>query len=298
MNRFAIIDLGTNTFNLLIIEAEGKDYRQLFATKIGVGLGLGGINENRISDDAKERGIKALGEFERKCAEYNVNKIKAIGTSALRNADNAADFVESVKETYGIDIEIINGAREAELIHRGNTLGYKIQKPTLIMDIGGGSTEFVFCNENGIIKSKSFEIGVARILQMRDFNDPFSNADIAFVEEYLEEHLGVFFQGMTCEVLMGSSGSFETLYAMHFNEEYPENNYTELKGLQVQLILEEIIASTLEERKAHPNIIPIRQLMLPIAAIKVNYVLEKLMIKQIIISPNSLKEGVIDSVIL
>ncbi len=111
--RVAVIDLGTNTFNLLIAEADKNRIRTLHNEKIPVKLGKGGIKDNIILPDAFERGLTALTAHNQIICRYQADKTIALGTSALRTAKNACDFINKAKENLGIDIQIISGNREA-----------------------------------------------------------------------------------------------------------------------------------------------------------------------------------------
>jgi exopolyphosphatase/guanosine-5'-triphosphate,3'-diphosphate pyrophosphatase len=118
--RAAVLDLGTNTFNLLIAESIGaKQFKILVNTKIPVKLGEGGINKGEISDVAYKRGITAIQEHFKTISFFKVNKIKAYGTSALRTAKNGNQFISGIKTLFDIDVEIITGDKEAELIYYG-----------------------------------------------------------------------------------------------------------------------------------------------------------------------------------
>lgn len=294
MKRIAIIDIGTNTFNLLVGNVTKKGFQDIFSTKIGVGLGLGGINDDRIHSEAMRRGLDALQSFAAKCKELDVGYIYAIGTSAIRNAINKNDFIEKVKAKTGIDITVISGAYEAEYIYNGVASGIELDEPFLIMDIGGGSTEFIYGNASGMIKAQSFEIGAARIYQLFDLSDPLTLADCEKIEEYLEAGTGDFFDYMDTKLLIGASGSFETFYELISNKPYPKNEYVHPSFADMNYYLERIIASTLAEREKDDRIIPIRKKMAPIAAVKIRWIIRKLNIEKIMISPNSLKEGVIE----
>lgn len=290
--RRAVIDLGTNTFNLLI--ADTQTHQILFQTKEGVALGMGGINEKRISPDAQARALKTLQHFKVLCDQWEVAQIHAIGTSALRDAQNAADLVQMVADELAIEIEIITGLQEANLIYKGVALSYPFEKPALIMDIGGGSTEFIAADSKGPFVAQSFDIGVSRLFQHFTFQDPYSQEDIQRVEAYLTRHCKTFFEQALPDILIGASGSFETFY------ELLEGSYFEANGKaqkvnteQFSKMLDQIIASTQAERDANPHIIAIRKRMAPLAAIKTRWVLQKTQAKQIFISPNSLKEGVL-----
>ncbi len=294
--RIAIIDLGTNTFNLLIVDKDEKGFNQVFSTKIGVGLGLGGINENRITEDAIERGLKVLKEYRDISIDQGVSSIHAFGTSAIRNASNKEDFLKRAEEETTIEITVLSGEEEARLIHEGVALGYQFKKPAVIMDIGGGSTEFIFTKDKKVKKAGSFEIGAARIFQKFSFADSFSDEDCKIIENYLNEGVGDYFDLEDATVLIGASGSFETFYELIYEQDYPKGEFVEIDLEKFEESLSYIIKSTKAERENNPRIIPIRKKMAPIAAIKIRWIIRKLNIQQIVISPYALKEGVIESI--
>lgn len=208
----AVIDLGTNTFNLLIFKKTATGNKIIFNHKEGVALGMGGINNATIAPDAFERGITTLENFKAICMHHGVEQIRAIGTSALRAAENSADFIEAAYAMTEIPITIIDGETEAELIYRGIQSAHVFEHPSIILDIGGGSSEFIFANNDEVIKSKSFEIGVSRIYQQFEFSDPLSNHDIDAIINYLESATKGFFDDIHTQTLIGASGSFETFY--------------------------------------------------------------------------------------
>jgi exopolyphosphatase/guanosine-5'-triphosphate,3'-diphosphate pyrophosphatase len=290
--RRAVIDLGTNTFNLLIADTQTRQV--LFQTKVGVALGMGGINEKRISNEAMERALEALRLFKAHCAQWQVEDIQAIGTSALRDATNAQDLLCKVQDELQFSIEIITGQREAELIYKGVRLTYDFENPALIMDIGGGSTEFIAADHQGPFVAHSFDIGVSRLFQLFEFQDPMSLHDIEKVETYLAERCASFFKQQLPTVLIGSSGSFETFYELMEESIFDSKSHAiEVDSNRFAHMLEQIIASTQAERDQNPHIIAIRKKMAPLAAIKTRWVLRQAQISQILISPYSLKEGVL-----
>lgn len=294
--RKAVIDLGTNTFNLLIVECDssGKLF-EIHQEKEGVALGMGGINANIISEDASIRGINTLTQFKKTCSDYGVTKIKAIGTSALRAASNSGDFLTLAEKTTGIKIEIISGNTEANYIYQGVSRTLNIESPYLIMDIGGGSTEFILADKNEVKEAQSFEIGVSRVYQQNEFKDPLSSDDISNINTFLEQTIGEFLDKLDSNILVGASGSFETFYEIINEKDFPKSD----KAQKIDLVkfkrcLDEIISSTQSERNLNQRIIPIRKIMAPIAAVKIKYVLDKINATEIIVSGNSLKEGVLN----
>lgn len=290
--RKALIDLGTNTFNLIIAEVSGNEIQHIFSTKEGVALGMGGINENRISTDAVERAIACLSRFKGKCEEFQVEKITAIGTSAIRDAKNQLEFIQTVKTKTEIDIQVVSGEEEARLIYQGIRQTYPFHEPAMIMDIGGGSTEFILANSEGIIDLISLNIGVSRIFQLFSFEDPLSKDDISRIESFLEENSHSFFDRKKCSILVGASGSFETFYELAFQKPFPSKTKPfEIPIDSFNQEIEKIIQSTQEERDQNELIIPIRKKMAPIAAVKSRWVMKKLGVERIFVSPMSLKEG-------
>jgi exopolyphosphatase/guanosine-5'-triphosphate,3'-diphosphate pyrophosphatase len=292
--RKAVIDLGTNTFNLLIVQVHDGEIQVLHNEKEGVALGMGGINNQMISSEALDRALTALKRFKRVCENHEVILIKAIGTSAIRDAKNAAHFLQIVKAEVGIEVEIVSGHREAELIYKGIAASHDFNENSLIMDIGGGSTEFISANQLGIHEMISMNIGVSRIFQLFELSDPLSTTDVIQIEKWLDTHAGTFFENRNENVLIGASGSFETFYELIHNEQFPEKNKSiEISVDHLTEILEQIISSTQEERNRNQWIIPIRKKMAPIAAVKTRWVLRQIPVNQVFISPYSLKEGVI-----
>src|SRR4051812_34589832 len=110
--RLAVMDLGTNTFHLLIAEGGASDFREIVHEQDAVKLGEGGINKGCILDAAFDRGVKSIQYFNGLILKNNVEQVRAIATSALRNAENGQDFINKVKDQTGISIEIIDGDAE------------------------------------------------------------------------------------------------------------------------------------------------------------------------------------------
>lgn len=292
--RVGVIDLGTNTFNLLVADIHSTGFDTIHNSKEGVALGMGGINEGLISEPAKKRAFDAFEKFTRICSDLSVSTIIGIGTSAVRDAQNNKQFIEEIQERFGIEIEIVDGLEEAKLIYQGVSWSYEFDKTSLIMDIGGGSTEFIRIEEGKELEFFSANIGVSRAIQLFDLQDPLTLEDQKKLVTWFENNSDGFKHFAACEVLVGSSGSFETFYEMVHETEFPRSlENIRLSREELMKILDWIIGSTFEERENHPFIIPIRRKMAPIAALKTKWIIEKFGIQEIVISPCSLKEGVL-----
>jgi exopolyphosphatase / guanosine-5'-triphosphate,3'-diphosphate pyrophosphatase len=293
--RVAIIDLGTNTFNLLIADVFHDQFKVVFTTKIGVALGMGSIHQKKISNDAKERAYDAFYVFNDFIRQFHVDKVRGIATSMVRDATNGMEFVADLKRQFDIQVDIISGEEEADLILKGVSWLYDFSESALVMDIGGGSTEFIFKSQTQFF-DVSLDIGVSRIYQMREWSDPLSDADQLYILDYLEKNATELSSFPSTSLLIGASGSFETFYEMRYSKHFPESpENMRLKRTELDLILDWILLSTQEERESHPFIIPIRKRLAPIAALKTRWILEKFSIQEVLISPYSLKEGALVS---
>jgi exopolyphosphatase / guanosine-5'-triphosphate,3'-diphosphate pyrophosphatase len=184
----AIIDLGTNTFNLLIAEIDEKNFEVVHSEKEGVAIGMGGINSNRIAEDAMLRGEKTIAHFLQVCRDFHVDKITAFGTSALRDASNASEFTTKLEHHLQLKVHVISGEKEADLIFKGVNQLYDFHEKGVIIDIGGGSTEVIFASINGVQSVASLNIGVSRIYQKYMWNDPITPQEIQVIRHFLEDN--------------------------------------------------------------------------------------------------------------
>lgn len=292
--RKAVIDLGTNTFNLLIADVQEASFSEVLTTKEAVLLGMGGINHGKITKDAIERAMEAIDRFVHLCGEYAVDSkyITAIGTSALREASNAHELLDKVRNAHGIDIEIITGRREAELIYNGVKWTYPFESPAIIMDIGGGSTEFVSARAQGIDRMVSLDIGVSRVYQLFGRLERYPETVQQTILEYFDQQANGEMNDFSSDVLIGASGSFETFYEMIFKEKWvPFRGIVELPMDELKVQLNWAIRSTQEERDRHEWISHIRKVMLPVAAIQILWAIEHVQCSRVLLSPYSLKEG-------
>ena len=287
--RKAVIDLGTNTFNLLIAEFSEKKWTVIYNQKIGVLLGMGGINSQTIAEEAMDRGIQAMVKFKGICDDYMVHPM-AIGTSALRDAKNKNILINDVHKKTGIKIDVISGDKEAEYIFKGVKKTF-IQDSGVIIDIGGGSTEIIYFKNKQIIKKKSFDIGVSRIYQMFNFKDPISKMESDESKDWFNQQTDGFLNDINCNTLIGASGSFETFYELIHNKHFQSNTSIHLPFDTLKNMLNSTSFSSYKERNENEWIVPIRKKMIPFAAIKVQWLIEKLNIKEVYVSPYSMKEG-------
>ncbi|HEY9123246.1 MAG TPA: hypothetical protein PK252_12165 [Bacteroidales bacterium] len=301
--NIAVLDLGTNTFNLLIAQWQNMTLQTIENNKIAVKIGKGGIHKNQITEDAAERALNAIKLHKTTIDKYSVEKIIAIATSAFRTAKNASEIIDKINKQTGIDIEVISGEREAELIYLGvrQTLDIKDDN-FLIVDIGGGSNELIIANSHKIIWKESYPLGMARLIERFQFSDPIKNSEIDQLNSYFDETMQSFskiLKKLEVKHLAGAEGAFESFINITKANNLgtlPSNNYTNKaitidvsQFYQVQQLLQK---STLSERLSLPGLEPFRAEMIVPAGIFINYIVEKTKSQAISISPFSLKEGV------
>jgi exopolyphosphatase/guanosine-5'-triphosphate,3'-diphosphate pyrophosphatase len=300
--RVGIIDLGTNTFNILIASIEkNKPFEVLLNTKASVMLGQEGLNNGFISDKAFTRAYGVLRDFSQLVSEFKCEKVVAYGTSALREASNSHIFVKKISDDLNIQISTISGHQEAEFIYLGAREAVEFNNENyLILDIGGGSNELIIANKDGIHWKESFKLGGARLLERFKPEDPIAEKTIIDVNHLLEQELkplSLALEKFPVTQLVGSSGAFDCYAAMvQYNETGNQLSKKPISSVitfeQFNAIYHKIIGSTRTERLLMPGLESIRVDTIIMASIFTKYVLTHSKVKGIIQSAYSLKEGV------
>lgn len=303
----AIIDLGTNTFHLLIVNRdENYKYTKLYSQKVPVKIGEGGISDGLISDEAIERALNTVTHFADTITKFDVNVIKATATSGFRNAYNGVAVANLIKEKTGIEIDIIDGHTEASFIHQGVSKALNIgNDSSVIMDIGGGSVEFIICNKDEVFWQRSFEIGGQRLMDKFHKEDPISKTSRESLMNYLSTELVELKQAseqFKPNTLIGSSGTFDTLCEIYHKEQGLDFSLEKKTEYNLPLnsfyqVNEEIISKNRDQRIEIPGMIMMRVDMIVVACCLIEWVIDNLEIKNIRVSTFALKEGVLDSVL-
>lgn len=300
--KLAIIDIGTNTFKLMIARVQDGGFLVIDKEKIPVKLGEGGINNNVIAHNPFQRGLKAMKTHKATIDRFEVDKTLAFATSAIRSAENGRDFVRKVKAETGIEIEVISGNREAELIYYGVRQALDLgDEKVLIMDIGGGSTEFIIADRNRMYWKHSFDLGAARLLEVINPSEPISKNEIKKLRLYLKEQMQLLWAACelhTVKTLVGSSGSFDSLAEMIYYRFHTEENPLVKTEYNFNLdhfeaIYKLIINSTIEKRFKMKGLAAMRVEMIVVAVIMIKYVMKKIKLNKMRLSTYSLKEGIL-----
>lgn len=220
--RIASIDIGTNTFRLLVSEADGgSSIKKLYISREITRLGEGLTPEKMlINPNAIDRSLKVLSGYSLKLREYEVGKLRAVATSAVRESLNGRDFVKRVEAETGIPVEVISGDEEARLTVEGVLNSVSFDTPDcLIFDIGGGSTEYVYVKDGDIKNITSTGLGVVRLTEKYLGGETDTEPDITLLSRNIHETIAdslssfpaVGGDGLT---LIGTAGTPTTLAAI------------------------------------------------------------------------------------
>jgi exopolyphosphatase / guanosine-5'-triphosphate,3'-diphosphate pyrophosphatase len=302
--RIAAFDLGTNTFNLLVADATEQLYHEVYRDKKAVKLGHGGIVQKMISEKAMERGRIAIRESLEAIAPLNVDKVLAVATAIFRTSENGAAFSKKLRNEFGIEVRIITGDEEAELIYHGIRRAVPLATENVLMlDIGGGSNEFIIANNNCVAWKQSFPLGIAMLLELFKPTDPMTKSEINQVNDYLDNELKDFKEAISnfpIKTLVGSSGSFDTLANICSRINNPtigvrSSTYYKFSKDNIISICDKLIYSTLAEREIMPGMDLMRVEMMPLGAVFIKHILKMTNVTEVIQSAYAIKEGIIFS---
>ena len=292
----AVIDLGTNTFHLLVARMKGNQLEVVLRERRFVKLGVDGVGS--FSFETLSRARNCLEFFRDKIRSFEDLSIRIMGTAALRKSSNSQAISKMVLKLFDTKLEVIDGQREAELIYKGVCFdGYPNEKKNLIVDIGGGSVEFIIFKKDAILFQKSFNIGIGWMYHRFKHSDPILEKEIKTLENHLAAELPPLQEALDehqPELLIGASGTFDLL----FNQLIAEEAREFFSRSELLKILDSNIFTTLQERENDPKIPASRVDYVPLAFTILKYFLKmENAPKQIGYSPYALKEGVLSEML-
>ncbi len=190
--RIASIDIGTNTFRILVCDLKDKEIKKLYVDRVITRLGGGFTREGEITEGAIERSLRALTKFARIIKRYKVGKIRAVATSVVRESQNGSKFLERVQKETGIKTEVISGEDEAQLTVDGVLKSVSvITDYCVIFDIGGGSTEYIFVKKGQVLGLVSTNLGVVHLAERYLTTDIPTRSDIKKLSDDIENVLSL-----------------------------------------------------------------------------------------------------------
>jgi exopolyphosphatase/guanosine-5'-triphosphate,3'-diphosphate pyrophosphatase len=188
--RRAVIDVGTNSIKLLVADVRGRDVQPVHEESKQTRLGKGFYESNHLQPEAIARTTEAVWEFAEIARDRNANSIRVIATSAARDAVNPTDLTSSIERASGLKTEIISGAREAEWAFQGVTTDADLAtQPLLLLDVGGGSTEFILGRGAKKSFAHSFPLGTVRLMEKFPHGDPPAKTEFTACRDWLKNFL-------------------------------------------------------------------------------------------------------------
>ncbi|MEO7555682.1 MAG: Ppx/GppA phosphatase family protein [Acidimicrobiales bacterium] len=297
----AAIDIGTNSFHLLVARPTGNNrFDVIDREKEVVRLGSGSGDMKVLAPDAIDRGVEALGRF-RQIADANEADVVAIATSAVREAENRADFLGRAASEAGVLVEVISGSEEARLIHLGVLQSVPVyDRRHLVVDIGGGSTEIVVGDGSEVLAARSLKLGAIRLTERFDLASSPKRKAVEecrqYVRSFLTQVRGIV-RMLGFDVAVGSSGTIVNLVeiACARRGEVPAQiSGATISAHELAAIIAELMkAKTPEARTAIPGLDPKRADIILGGALILEQIMAELGAGEFLASDSALREGIV-----
>ena len=295
--RVGVVDCGTNSIRLLIADIEGNNFREVTRQMQVVRLGQGVDETHQFHPDAISRTFAAVDLYAAEIARRGVEKIRFCATSATRDALNRAVFVDGVKERLGIEPEVISGEEEARLSFAGATREFnKSDSPFLVVDIGGGSTEFVLGSES-VDSAISVNIGCVRMTERHFRSDPPTAAEIAIARSDIQNAIDIAYASVdikSAKTLVAVAGTATTVAAAAL--ELPEYDryaihLSHISADQVHAVSNKFLSMTREERAALGYMHPGRVDVITAGSLVLSEIMRATGAKEFVASENDILDG-------
>ncbi len=300
-SRFAVLDLGTNTFHLMLAEATvDGSWKSIRKYRKTVKLGEGGLHQNRIAEKPFELALTAMRGYAAIIKANKIKKVHAVATSGIRTTRNGRQLVDEIRRQTGIDVRVISGSEEAGLIHEGVCQTLSLSAETvLIMDIGGGSTEFILSRNKKILWKQSFPLGASRIKERFSPSDPLRTVERRLILSHMEEMLAPLAEEMSrheVSRLVSASGSAESFARMighrvEGRDPLRGRRSYSFDRMQFAALHRELVSSTAEERQGMRGLASMRVDMIVVASLLTDHVIKRFRLREMSLSTYALKEG-------
>jgi len=300
MKTFGSIDIGSNTVRLLIMEAdEAGGFKEVDSERVICRLGEGINSEKRLLPHRMDFTLDVLQRFRDQCQKYGDLPIRVVATSAVREASNRDEFVRLAQERAGLDVQVIPWEEEARLTVEGVFWKLPSSGKTLIFDIGGGSTEFIFSQDKQVLASAGTSLGVVRLTEQFITQHPVDASEYQNLRNHIRDQLDrVCFQlgEPSPETLIGTAGTVTTLAAMdrQIFPYDPEKIHGLILPLEnVQRLFENLKSQSLEQRLDNPTLERGREDLIIAGTTLVLEIMEAFHCPHLTISEYSLREGIL-----
>lgn len=294
--RIAAIDIGTNSVHMIVVRVRPDlSFEVVDREKEMVRLGAGGLDGRRLSESAVTGALQTLTKFKRLAESHAVDEIIGTATSAVREAVNGGDFIAAVRRDVGIRVRIISGGEEARLIHLAAAYAAGVGgRPSVVIDIGGGSVELTLGTAARMQLGGSFKIGVIRLTERFVTSDPLSPQDERSIERYVRRQTSTHIRAIHkrgFQRVIGTSGTIQALGALATKDDDLRNRRVSAKALR--RVRRTLTAMTLEERLALPGLDPRRADVTVAGAVLLDTLLKALGAADLTLCDFALREGLV-----
>ena len=290
----AAVDIGTNSARLLVVSPQGEVGR--WETVTGLGRGL--RKQGRLTEDSMARTLATLKLYGRLMLDHKVNVRRAVATSAVRDAPNREDFLDRAESALGVRPENISGEEEARLSFAGAVGDLSDGGSPMVVDIGGGSTEFVWKNPDGNVQGVSLQLGSVRLTESVLSDRPPSAGQMQSAFARTTEMLREVSLPYRPRVV-GVAGTWTSLAAIGLSlREYDRHrvHHSTMTSAQLAIMVSELAGMTVEETAAIPALEPARAPMILAGAVIAHEALRRLAAPEVLISVTDLLDGVVASI--
>jgi exopolyphosphatase/guanosine-5'-triphosphate,3'-diphosphate pyrophosphatase len=297
MGLSAVIDLGTNTFRLFVAEVTERQIRSLYSENRITRLGEGFSQKKQFLPQAMERALQTLIAFRTTLDRYRTEQIYVVGTSAFRESENRDQLILAIREQVGFNVEVISGEEEARYTFLGANLILRPTGPMVLIDIGGGSTEFIIAGGEEERRFLSLPLGVIRLTENHLHADPSTPQEIKALKQEIKNQLLAVTTSLPQKAFFaGTAGTVTTLAAMDqaMAQYDPDkiNGYP-LPRKTVESILAKLLAISREERCCIPGLERGREDLIIPGLLIILVVMEQCGYDTLHVSDYGLREGVL-----
>jgi len=303
--RLAAIDVGSNSVHMIVADASRDGHLEVVdRVKEMVRLGRRSFTTGRLTDESMDLAIGALKNFGRLARVRRVDRMRAVATSAVREAHNRVAFIRRIRRETGIKVEVISGAEEARLIFQAAQHAFGLDGgPHLLVDVGGGSVELVLVQDGQPLWMHSAKLGVARLSERFLTEDPPSNAQLRKLEDHLEDKIGdLLRKARKAGVVgaIGTSGTINTLVAMaraSRGEELGRLHGASATAAEISSLATDLVTANAALRAELPGMDAKRVDLMPAAGALVDFILKRSGAPKLVACSWALREGLILSLL-
>jgi exopolyphosphatase/guanosine-5'-triphosphate,3'-diphosphate pyrophosphatase len=297
--RLAAIDVGTNTIRLTVAEVENDGtYRILDEEREMVRLGEHLDRTGRLSDEAMERALAAIGKMKAIADGFEVRETRAIATSAVREAANGRAFSREVLRRHKVRIDVISGEEEAQLAFGSASRHFNLEgRSTAVVDIGGGSVEVILATGTVIDQVHSLPLGAVRVTERLVRSDPLREKHWKLMRKEIDRSIRAIGRPLhRAEIMVGSGGSFTAL--AHMAKWQREGRHGSVQGYvltpaEVVHLLDQLREAPLEVRRQIPGLSPDRADIIVAGATVISRLVKRLGTQQILVNESGIREGLL-----